>query len=55
MNGIVFYDKEGQPVGSLTPNILFQALETGEFVEWPPLTITKEEIEDRSKGDFSRN
>ncbi len=52
MNGIVFYDKQGLPVGPLTPNILFKALETGEFADWPLLTITKEEIEDKSKSDF---
>ncbi len=51
MGGIVFYDKKGLPVGTLIPNILFKALETGKFAEWPFLTITKEEIEDKSKSD----
>ncbi len=36
----------------LLPPIFFRALETGKFTHLPPLMITREEIEDKSKGDL---
>lgn len=52
MNGFTLYDEQGQPIYPLTPSLLFRALEKKELDRWIPLTTSKEEIEDKSKGDF---
>lgn len=50
MNGFVLYNDNGDPMGPLIPAILFHELDSSEI--GLPITVSKEEIQDKSKGDF---
>lgn len=52
MNGFMLHNKQGESIEPLTPEILFQAMETKELVQWALLKVSKEEIEDKSKGNL---
>lgn len=52
MDGFMLHNEQGEPIGPLTPKIVSRAMKTKELAHWPLSAITKEEIEDKSKGNF---